>query len=190
MASIGDEIANPRTGQRMVFRTITPELLEIETWSPPHVPPESEHVHPRQESGAQVLTGSLRFSVRGTERDVGPGESIAIPAGAPHHFWNPGDQDAHAIQFVRPPLKTIAFFETYFALARDGKLDEKGMPSLLQLAVMLPVFKDEIRPTSPPWPLLKTTAALIAPLARLRGYRATHPYRQHSTTNSALVSGS
>jgi mannose-6-phosphate isomerase-like protein (cupin superfamily) len=178
MASAGDEIANPRTGQRMVFQTITPELLEIETWNPPHVPRESEHVHPRQESGAKVLAGSLRFSVRGIERDVGPGESIAIPPGAPHCFWNPGDRDAHAIQFMRPPLNTIAFFETYFALARDGRLDENGMPSLLQLAVMLPVFKDEIRPTSPPWPLLKTTAALIAPLARLRGYRATHPYRQ------------
>lgn len=135
MPSIGDQIANPRTGQRMVFRTITPELLEIETRNPPHVPPESKHVHPCQESGAQVLAGSLRFSVRGTERDVGPGESIAIPAGAPHYFWNPGDQDAHAIQFMRPPLKTIAFFETYFALARDGKLDENGMPSLLQLAL-------------------------------------------------------
>jgi mannose-6-phosphate isomerase-like protein (cupin superfamily) len=179
---MGDEIANSRTGQRMVFQTITHELLEIETWNSPHVPPELEHVHPRQTSGARVLAGTLRFRVRGSERDVGPGESIAIPAGVPHHFWNPGDQDAHAIQFMRPSLNTVAFFETYFALARDGKLDEKGMPNLLQLTVMLPVFKDEIRPTSPPWPLLRTTAALIAPFARLLGYRATHPYRQHSTT--------
>jgi mannose-6-phosphate isomerase-like protein (cupin superfamily) len=187
MASVGDEIVNPRTGQRMVFETITPELLEIETWNPPHIPGEPEHVHPRQESGARVLAGSLRFRVHGKERDVGPGESITIPAGAPHHFWNPGDEDAHAIGFFVPSLKTAAFFETYFALAHAGDLDEQGMPSLFQLAVTLPAFKDEIRPTSPPWPLLKTTAILIAPLAKLRGYRATHPYPQDLTTTSAVA---
>ena len=187
MASMRDEIVNPRTGQRMVFETITPELLEIETWNPSHVPAELEHVHPRQESGARVLAGSLRFRVRGKECDVGPGESITIPAGAPHHFWNPGDEDAHAIGFFRPSLKTAAFFETYFALARAGDLDEQGMPSLFQLAVMLPAFKDEIRPTSPPWPLLQTIAILIAPLAKLRGYRATHPYPRDPTTTTAIA---
>jgi hypothetical protein len=86
-----------------------------------------------------------------------------------------------------PSLKTAAFFETYFALAHAGDLDEQGMPSRFQLAVMLPAFKDEIRPTSPPWPLLKTTAILIAPLAKLRGYRATHPYPQDLTTTSAVA---
>ncbi len=64
---------------------------------------------------------------------------------------------------------------------------DQGMPSLFQLAVMLPAFKDEIRPTSPPWLLLKTTATLIAPLAKLRGYRATHPYPRDPTTTSAVV---
>ena len=134
-----------------------------------------------------ALGSSLRFRVHGKECDVGPGESITIPAGAPHHFWNPGDEDAHAIGFFTPSLKTAAFFETYFALAHAGDLDQQGMPSLFQLAVMLPAFEDEIRPTSPCWPLLKTTTILIAPIAKLRGYRATHPYPQDLTTTSAVA---
>ncbi len=174
MASVGDEIGNPRTGQRMVFRTISPELLEIDTYNPPHAAVEPEHVHPRQESGARVLSGSLRFSVRGEERTVGSGESITIPAGTPHYFWNPGEGDARAIGFFKPSLKTASFFETFFALARDDKVDEQGMPKLLQLAVMVPAFQNEIRPTKPPWPLLKAMAALIGPFARLRGYRPTY----------------
>lgn len=163
MTPVRDEIENLRTGQRMIFQTLTAELLELETWTPPHTPGEMEHIHPNQESGARVLAGSLRFRVRGREHDVGPGESIAIPPGTPHNFWNPGEEDAHSIQFFKPSLKTAAFFESYFALARDGELDERGMPNLLQLAVMVPAFGREIRPTRPPWALLKATAALIAP---------------------------
>ena len=135
---------------------MTPELLEIESSNSPLTPGEPEHTHPYQESGAQVLSGTVRFSVGSEERDVGPGESITIPAGVPHHFWIPGEEEAHWIGTFRPALNTAAFFETYFALARDDKLDEHGIPSRLQLAVMVPAFSAEIRPTSPPWPLLKT----------------------------------
>jgi hypothetical protein len=44
------------------------------------------------------------------------------------------------------------------------------MPSLLQLAVMIPEFSQEIRPTRPPWPVQQALAALLAPIARRRGY--------------------
>lgn len=172
MPYVGQRITNPRTGQRMVFRTLSRELLEIESWNPPHCPAESEHVHPHQASGARVLSGALRFWVAGRPCDVRAGESITIPAGVAHHFANPSDQPAHWLGFFRPALNIAAFFEAYFELARAGDLDERGMPSLWQLAVMLPVFEQEIRPTRPPWPLLKTATAAIAPLARRRGYRA------------------
>jgi quercetin dioxygenase-like cupin family protein len=171
---MSEAIENVRTGQRMVFVTDRPELLEIETVNPPSSLREPEHVHPEQESGARVTSGSLRFSVDGVERTVHSGESITIPPNTPHHFWNDGDGDAHAVQWFRPALKTRAFFETLFALARAGELDERGMPSLLQIAVMIPEFSREIRPTRPPWPVQRTVGALLAPVARRRGYRGDH----------------
>src|SRR4051794_25491060 len=157
----------------MSFVTDTPELLEIDTINPPSEIREPEHVHPKQQSGARVISGELRWNVAGEERSVPSGESITIPAGTPHHFWNPRQEDSHAVQWFRPALNTRAFFETLFALARDGKLKEDGMPPLLQLAVMVPEFGDEIRPMSPPWPVLRTVTAALAPVARARGYRAT-----------------
>jgi hypothetical protein len=42
----------------------------------------------------------------------------------------------------------------------------------LQLALMVPELGDELRPVSPPWPLLPTLSAILAPIARRRGYRA------------------
>jgi hypothetical protein len=62
-----------------------------------------------------------------------------------------------------------------FHLAQRGELDERGMPSLLRLAVLVPEFADEIRVVSPPWPAQRAIFALLAPLARLRGYTAGGP---------------
>jgi quercetin dioxygenase-like cupin family protein len=165
------EIFNPRTGQRMRFLETGPELLRIESVNPPSAVAEPEHVHPRQESRAEVVAGTLLFVVDGEERRVGPGESITIPAGVPHHFLNNGDEDAVSLQEFRPALRTREFFEEFFGLAQRGELDERGMPSLLRLAVLAPAFADEIRVVSPPWPVQRAAFAVLGPIARLRGHR-------------------
>src|ERR1700761_7641470 len=172
MARAGQEISNPRTGQRMTFLETSEDVLRIDSVSPVSDEREPLHVHPRQESGAELLSGSLVFEVDGIQRKLAPGESISIPANTPHRFWNDGDEDAHWIGSFRPALATADFFETLFALAASGKLDASGMPRPLQLAVMVPEFESEIRPLSPPWPVLRALAAVLAPLARARGYRA------------------
>jgi quercetin dioxygenase-like cupin family protein len=168
--SVSDEIVNPRTGQRMRFLPGDGTMLQIETVNPPG-PPEPEHVHPFQESSAQVLSGVLHFSIKGEERVVRAGETVVIPANVPHYFWNEGPEPSHALQEFRPASRTETFFRHYFALARDGKLDAQGMPSLLQMAVMVPEFADVMRPTRPPWPLLRLLAAALGPIARARGYQ-------------------
>lgn len=155
----------------MTFLELGPARTRIESINPSGDEREPAHIHPRQTSGAEVLAGSLVFEVDGVERRVQTGESISIPPGAPHRFWNDGEEDAHSIQFFEPALDSAAFFESLFALADEGKLDAKGMPRLLPLALLVPEFGDEIRPVSPPWPVLKTVAIVLSPLARLRGHR-------------------
>lgn len=176
MARAGEEITNLRTRQRMLFletgRETDGQLLKIDTLDQPDVPIEPEHVHPFQESRIELLSGSLRVRYEGEERTLGMGESVVIPQGTPHHFWNDGNKEARSIQEFRPALHIDVFFETFFALARDGKLNDKGLPSLLQLAVSVPAFGDEIRLTRPPWIIQKAMFGLLAPLARLRGYRS------------------
>ncbi|MBI5103578.1 MAG: cupin domain-containing protein [Solirubrobacterales bacterium] len=166
------EISNPRTGQHMRFVLTAAdtggELLRIETTNPPTGVPEPVHVHPRQETRAEVRSGTLRFVVAGEERRLGPGDAITIPAGVPHHFVNDGDVDAVAVQEARPALRTAEFFMTYFAMAERGELDEHGRPSLLRFAALGPAFADEIRLVSPPWPVQRTLFALLGPIARRR----------------------
>jgi len=170
MAHQGQEITNPRTGQHMKFLQISPDELRIDTLNPPSSIREPVHVHPRQESGAAVLSGEVVFEVERERRSVSAGETITIPANTPHHFWNESPSDARSIQFFRPALDTAAFFETLFALAQRDQLDNNGMPKLLPLAAMVSEFGQEIRPLSPPWPLLRALAAVLAPIARVRGH--------------------
>jgi hypothetical protein len=180
MAKAGDEIVNPRTGQRMIFLETGQETggqsLRIDSYNPPSPPLELEHVHPFQESGAEVISGSLRFRIGGEERSVKAGESITIPANTPHHFWNDGEEEAHSIQSFRPALKIDRFFELYFGLAQDGKLNEEGSPSFWQTAVMVPYFGDEIRTPNPPWALQRALFGLLAPVGRMLGHRPEYPY--------------
>jgi hypothetical protein len=52
MARAGDEIVNPRTGQRLVFLETGEEndgeLVRIDSYNPPTGGPEPEHLHPFQ----------------------------------------------------------------------------------------------------------------------------------------------
>jgi quercetin dioxygenase-like cupin family protein len=169
-----EEIHNPRTGQRMRFRQTADEtagaLLRIESVNPPTGVAEPEHIHPHQESRAEVVAGTLCFVVEGEERRLASGEAITIPAGTAHYFVNDGEEDAVSIQEFRPALRTADFFRTLFDLAERGKLDESGMPSLLTLALIGPRFANEIRATNPPWPVQRVAFALLAPIARLSGH--------------------
>lgn len=168
------EIHNPRTGQRMRFLRTGEEtkgqLLRIESFNPPGEDPEPEHVHPRQASSTEVISGRLRFTVDGEDSLLGPGDEIAIPAGAPHRFAVEGDEGVLAIAEFRPALRTAEFFRTYFGMAARGELDGDGRPSLLRSALLGPEFADEIRLASPPWPVQRLAYAVLAPFARLRGY--------------------
>jgi len=117
----GQQISNPRTGQQMTFVELRGELLRIDSVNPPTAEREPVHIHPRQESGAEVLSGSLVFEVAGERRRLGAGETISVPANTPHRFWNDGNEKACSIRFFRPALDIASFFETMFALAQQDK---------------------------------------------------------------------
>jgi hypothetical protein len=59
-----------------------------------------------------------------------------------------------------------------FGLARAGKLNDRGMPGLLQLAVMVPGYWNEIRVTQPPEVVQRVFFGLLKPLSRSLGYSA------------------
>ena len=49
-----------------------------------------EHYHARTEEIYYLTHGTGRIRIGGEEREVGPGDAIAIPPGARHKLWNTG----------------------------------------------------------------------------------------------------
>ena len=50
-----------------------------------------EHYHPRAEEIYYITHGTGRMKLGHEERDVRPGDAIAIPPGQAHKLWNTGD---------------------------------------------------------------------------------------------------
>ena len=51
-----------------------------------------EHYHPRAEEIYYITHGTGRMKLGQEERDVRPGDAIAIPPGQAHKLWNIGDE--------------------------------------------------------------------------------------------------
>ncbi len=176
MVKQGDKITNFRTGQTMVFLKTAAEtkgeLLEIECFSPPSPAREPEHIHPFQENIFKILSGTCVFSIEGQEQTAGPGQTVLIPPKVKHFFWNQGDTVAHYIQEFRPAFTIDGFFETFFNLSKDGKLNEKGIPNFFHASLIMLKHKNDLRVTRPPWALQLFTYYTLAPMGWLMGFRS------------------
>jgi quercetin dioxygenase-like cupin family protein len=174
-------LKNPVTGQTLVFRRTTAEtdgeLLEVESsWRPDSVEP-VDHYHPRQEERFEVLAASLGVRIDGEQRVLRTGDTLVVPARTAHAMWNAGDDEARAVWQTRPALKTEAFFETAWGLARDGRVNDRGMPGLLQAAVLMNEYADEFRLTKPPRNVQRVLFGVLAPIGRALGRPARYQAR-------------
>lgn len=177
MAQAEQTIINPRTGQTMRFLQTSAETngahLRVETTHPALGPIEAEHVHPRQQACIEVASGTLHVRIKGRDQVIPAGRKVIIPRNTPHLCWNDGDTPARVIEDYWPALHTEQYFETLFALDHDAVLSAKGLPALLNIVVLVPNFGNEVRPTSPPWPMLRAMALFFRPIAG--NYRSALP---------------
>lgn len=72
-----------------------------------------DHIHTQQEERVEVVEGTLRCRVAGVERQLGPGESIAIPAGTAHAIWNDDPAGSRSVGEYRPAMNAQAMFREY-----------------------------------------------------------------------------
>src|SRR5436190_17047531 len=71
-------------GERLEVIQDTPDVLTVEAaYAPGGIRPPA-HYHPRQDEHFEVLEGSLRVQVAGTERDLHAGDVLDIRRGRPH----------------------------------------------------------------------------------------------------------
>jgi quercetin dioxygenase-like cupin family protein len=179
VARPGETLENPVTGERVVFRKTTAETngeaLEYELHFTPTGFVTQEHVHPGQSERHEVVGGALGLVLDGREQVLRPGDSVVVPRGARHRLFPVDGGQVHVVFELRPALRTETLLETFVGLARDGKVNRKGYPSLLQLAVISREFEAEGYATRPPLAVQRALFTPLAALGRRRGYRARYP---------------
>lgn len=179
MSRAGDVVENPVTGERAVVRVGTEESggerLVAELFVRPGGAVAGEHVHPMIEEWFTVLGGRVGFRIAGRESVAEIGERLYVRPGVAHDWWNAGEEVAHVIVEVSPGARFETAIVNLFGLAQDGKTNEKGMPNLLQAALFAREFEDVLYFTRPPRPVQKALFVVLAPVARLMGYRGSYP---------------
>ena len=178
MISKGQTLRNDVTGETLVFRTTAAETdgasVIVEAFVEPDGAVAAAHVHPAQEERFEVLAGELEFRLGKSTVVAKPGDRILVPAGTPHKFRNVGEETAHFVCEVSPALGFEQLLETMFSLAADGKVNRKGMPNPLRLAVIARHHFGDVRLPFPPAWLQRLGLAMGAPLGRLLGFEASY----------------
>jgi quercetin dioxygenase-like cupin family protein len=192
MIKTGDIIENPITSEKMEFLQTAEDtngaLLQVALLVKPGGFVAAPHIHPVQEERFFLNSGTIRLQVDGSEQLLSAGQEGVIPPGTPHVWWNAGQDNLEAIVEFRPALRTQDVLSTIFALARDGLTDAKGVPNLLQIAVMKRKYWDDMYLAKPPIAVQKLLFLSITWIGRLLGYHPDYPFC--SETREAVMRAS
>lgn len=176
---IGEIWENPVTGERATILELPDENPEgratAELTALVGARVVGEHRHPALVERFTVLEGELTVKLDGQTSVLREGETAVIEPGVWHDWWNAAARDARVRVEVAPGERFAHMIETLFGLARLGHTNAKGMPSTLQLALLAQEFRDVIVFRSPPPAVQRALFAVLAPIARRRGYRPTYP---------------
>ncbi len=118
-----------------------------------HVPPGGgppPHRHDFEESFT-VLEGEIETTFRGEKSTVRIGETVNIPANAPHQFQNKSDKAAHLLCICAPAGQDEFFMEVGVPVASrttpPPKLDEAAQAALkAKTEALLSKYKTEMLP--------------------------------------------
>jgi mannose-6-phosphate isomerase-like protein (cupin superfamily) len=175
-------LENPVTGHQVIFLQTGAEtngqLLQIEYIVPSREEPLQYiplHFHHVAEERFETLSGRLGVIVgdKNKQRILEAGESVVIPPGTVHAFWNAAGEELRFITDIRPAGQLQTYWQTAFRLAAKGQVDAKGAVKFWQVMALFPVM-DTYVPGLPAG-VQKTLFSPLVWLSGRLGYRATYP---------------
>ena len=179
MSRRGQVFDNPVTGERAVVLTDPRDHPERTLVAQLYVKPGGRvavaHRHPESRERFHVLAGRVGFRIGDSERTLGPGDGAEVPAETVHDWWQVGDEEASVVVEVDPGERFVEMVGTFYGLARDGKVDSKGLPGILQLAVPASDYRDTMITETPPPAVQRLFFSVLAPVGRAVGRRPSYP---------------
>jgi mannose-6-phosphate isomerase-like protein (cupin superfamily) len=141
------------------------------------------HFHPTWTESFTVLSGRARYRLGRKEHEAGAGETVLMPAGVAHvHPWSCSDAELHVRHdaVANPPdlvglTASLQAIVTIFRLASEGRVNRRGVPHPLQLAVLARATMPATYLAGPPAAVQRGVVGILAGLGRLMGYRVSYP---------------
>lgn len=169
---MGDTINNPVHGETVRFLEIgdetTPTRFELTVEPQASGPP--AHVHPLSQERFDVVSGAVWLKSGRSQRAVEAGERIDVPPGISHTWHNHTDGPAVVLVEIDPGFGAAQFFDEWFQLARDGRLNSKGDSGFLDtMELFHPHIGNLMAVPGIPLGLQRVLARSFAAIARRRG---------------------
>jgi quercetin dioxygenase-like cupin family protein len=134
-----------------------------------------EHSHPALTERFRVISGRIGLKLDGEERILDAGADVAVPPGVSHRWWNAGSGEAQVLVEVDQGRRYELLMCTLFGLGNDRLTNMRGMPRLLQRAVIARDYRDVIRFTKPPALVQRLMLGVLAPIGQALGYQPWYP---------------
>jgi quercetin dioxygenase-like cupin family protein len=142
-----------------------------------------KHVHTVYKETFEILQGRAKYELGPETKTAGPGEVIVMPARVPHkHPWSDSGEELHVRQVAEsnPPdlrgmTNSLQAAVTLQGLALAGRVNGKGLPNFLQLAVLLESTMPATYLDGLPIALQNLAFGGLGRLGRLAGYKIAYP---------------
>ena len=97
-------------GHTYSMKAASESSFAFETLDPPGtgVPP---HVHPTQDEHIYILEGMFTLYLDGEWETAGPGDTVLMPKGLPHAYYNRGENIARGLFWVSPAGRLAELFD-------------------------------------------------------------------------------
>jgi len=137
------------------------EELQVEVVGRPRGFITQEHVHATQVERHEMISGAMRLVIDGREHVLRAGDSMEVPAGAPHQQLPLGAGDGRDRVSVRPAGSTQEFLERLATLSATGGFNRLGLPKLVAGAELVRDFGHEGHASKPPVAVQQAIAGLV-----------------------------
>jgi len=140
----------------------------------PFAPGPPEHIHTGFDEFIEIENGELNLRMKGKEQVIKPGESVLIPKGAPHKFWNTTSEVIRIKGSMAFPEK-FAFTLSQVYGYMDANPDFASSKSMIFQITMMQQAGFDSYISGPPVFMQKLIGFLSTPISRLAGMKTYYP---------------
>jgi quercetin dioxygenase-like cupin family protein len=150
MAKVGEEMVNPVSGERFVWRHTAASTggayCEFDLHLSEGAVVAAPHVHPAQQERFEVKSGLIRLRSEDREELLSAGDVRTIEPGTTHAWGNAASGETLVTVRLTPALRSEALFTSFCRVASEGHANAKAMPrNPLRLAVLAHEYRDVAR---------------------------------------------